>query len=303
MGLWSDGAGRLTMRILILGGAGMLGHQLVASLSNDFEIWTTVRGSAQAYQQYGVFDPERTLGGIDVLNFDAVTGVMATVKPEAVVNCIGIIKQLPTAKDPFLSIAVNSLLPHRLHRLCQAVGARLLHFSTDCVFSGRAGNYTEDDPSDALDLYGRSKFLGETMGEGALTLRSSIIGHELGAASGLLEWFLSQRGRRVQGYTHALFSGFTTHEMARIVRMVLLEHPALSGTLQVSSERINKYDLLMLIRQAYDMDVEIVPDDKIRIDRSLDSTRFRRLTGYVPPPWPRMIAEMAESRCSTTRPS
>lgn len=291
------------MRILILGGAGMLGHQLVASLQKDFEIWTTLRGSVRAYEQYGVFHPERTLDGVDALNVDALTAAMARVRPDAVVNCIGIIKQLAAAKDPFPSVAVNSLLPHRLHRLCQATGARLVHFSTDCVFSGRTGNYTEDDPADALDLYGRSKFLGETAGEGALTVRSSIIGHELGTASGLLEWFLSQRGRRVQGYTRAVFSGFTTREMARIVRMVLLEHPALSGTLQVSSERINKYDLLLLIRRAYGVDVEIVPDDTVQIDRSLDSTRFRRLTGYVPPSWPQMIAEMAESRCSTTRPS
>jgi dTDP-4-dehydrorhamnose reductase len=291
------------MRILILGGAGMLGHQLVAVLGKDFETWTTLRGSVRAYERYGLFDPERTLGGIDALNFDAVTAAMATVRPDAVVNCIGIIKQLAAAKDPFLSVAVNSLLPHRLHRLCQATGARLIHFSTDCVFSGRAGNYTEGDPSDAVDLYGRSKFLGETVGEGALTIRSSIIGHELGTTSGLLEWFLSQRGKRVEGYRRAVFSGVTTPEMARIVRMVLTKHPGLCGTLQVSSERINKYDLLMLIQQVYGVDVEIVPHDEVRIDRSLDSTRFRRLTGYVPPSWPQMIEEMAQSQCSTTRPS
>lgn len=290
-------------RVLILGGAGMLGHRLAADLRQDFEVWVTLRGSVQAYERYGSFDPNRTLGGVDVLNFDAVTEVMGTVRPDAVINCIGIIKQLAAAKDPFLSVSINSLLPHRLHRLCRASGARLIHFSTDCVFSGRTGNYTEEDPSDALDLYGRSKFLGETVGEGALTIRSSIIGHELGSASGLLEWFLSQRGRQVPGYRRAFFSGFTTHEMARIVRMVLTEHPALSGTFQVSSERINKYDLLTLIRQAYGIDVEIVPDDKVEIDRSLDSTRFRRLTGYAPPTWPEMIAELAESRCSTTRPS
>jgi dTDP-4-dehydrorhamnose reductase len=170
------------------------------------------------------------------------------------------------------------------------------------VFSGRTGQYTEDDPSDALDLYGRSKFLGETAGEGALTIRSSIIGHELDTTTGLLEWFLSQRGQRVQGFRRAIYSGVTTPEMARIIRMALTEHPHLSGTLQVSSEPINKYDLLMLVRQAYGMEVEIVPDDTVRIDRSLDSTRFRRLTGYVPPSWPQMIHEMAES-CSTTRPS
>ena len=291
------------MRILILGGGGMLGHRLVGALREDFDVWATLRGSIRAYERYRLFDPERTFGGIDALNFDALTEVIAHVRPDAVVNCIGIIKQLAAAKDPFLSVAVNSLLPHRLHRLCRAARTRLIHFSTDCVFSGRTGNYVEDDPSDALDLYGRSKFLGETVGEGGLTIRSSIIGHELEGTTGLVEWFLSQQGARVDGYRRAIFSGFTTHEMARIVRKVLTEHPELSGTLQVSAERINKYDLLTLIRQAYGLDIEIVPDDTVQIDRSLDSTRFRRLTGYAPPSWPQMIEEMAESRCSTIRPS
>ena len=282
------------MRILIIGGAGMLGHRLVTTLGKEFEVWATLRGSVPAAAPAGLFDPNRTISGIDVLNADAVTDVMARVRPDAVINCVGIIKQLAAAKDPFLSISINSLLPHRLHRLCRATGARLIHFSTDCVFSGRKGNYTEDDPSDALDLYGRSKFLGETVGEGALTLRSSIIGRELGSASGLTEWFLSQRGKRVNGYRRAVFSGFTTHEMARIVRRVLTQHPDLSGTVQVSSEPINKYDLLVLMQQAFGVDVEIEPDDTIEIDRSLNSSRFRRLTGYEPPSWPEMIAEMAE---------
>ena len=291
------------MRILILGGGGMLGHELVAVLQEEFETWSTLRGSVRAYERHGLFDPQRTFGGVDVLNFDAVTEVMAKVRPDAVINCIGIIKQLAAATDPFLSVAINSLLPHRLHRLCQAAGARLIHFSTDCVFSGRTGNYTEDDPSDALDLYGRSKVLGETIGDGALTLRSSIIGRELGTTSGLVEWFLSQRGRRIDGYRRAIYSGFTTLEMARIVRMILTEHRALSGTLQVSSDRIAKYDLLKLMQRAFNLDVEIVPDDTVQIDRSLDSTRFRTLTGFIPPSWPALIEELAGSRCSTTRPS
>lgn len=288
------------MRILILGGAGMLGHRLAADLRTDFEVWTTFRTAAPAGRD-DLFDPARTIGGVDVLNFDAVTGVFATVKPDAVINCVGIIKQLAAAKDPFLSVSINSLLPHRLHRLCRAAGARLIHFSTDCVFNGRKGHYTEDDPSDALDLYGRSKFLGETVGDGAFTIRSSIIGHELGSASGLLEWFLSQQGKQVKGFRRAIYSGFTTTEMARIVRRVLTQHPDLSGTLQVSSAPINKYDLLTLIRQVYGANVDIVPDDEVEIDRSLDSTRFRRLTGYVPPAWPQMIEEMAQAQCSPTR--
>ncbi len=280
------------MRILILGGGGMLGHKLVQALRGEFDTWATLRGAPPAYEPYGIFDRAKVVAGVDVLNFDTVIDAFARVRPTAVINCVGIIKQLPTAHDPVLSLTVNSLLSHRLHRLSVASGARLIHFSTDCVFSGRKGGYTEDDPSDALDLYGRSKFLGETSGPGALTIRSSIIGRELSTASGLVEWFLSQRGRRVEGYTRAIYTGFTTGQMARIVRSILVEHPELQGTLQVSSEPINKYDLLVLLRQAYGMDVEIVPGDRVQIDRSLDSTRFRTLTGLVPPSWPTMIEQM-----------
>lgn len=281
------------MRVLILGGAGMLGHKLVQAFAGEFDTWTTIRGSVAAYAPYRFIDPDRVVAGVDALDFDSLTGVIERTEPQAVINCIGIIKQLPTASDPVLNLTINSLLPHRLQRLCQARGARLVHFSTDCVFSGRQGRYTEDDPSDALDLYGRTKFLGETSGEGAVTIRSSVIGRELSTASGLVEWFLAQRGRVVQGYTRAIYSGFTTRMMARIVRSLLVDHPALCGTVQVSSAAITKYELLGLLRDAYGIAAEIVPDDTVQMDRSLDSLRFRTLTGLVPPSWPDMIAEMA----------
>ena len=153
--------------------------------------------------------------------------------------------------------------------------------------------YAEDDPSDAIDLYGRTKFLGETAGPGAVTIRSSVIGRELSTASGLVEWFLSQHGRKVQGYTRAIYSGFTTRAMARIVRLLLTEQRDLCGTVQVSSTPINKYELLGLLRDAYGTTVDIVADDRVAIDRSLDSTRFRALTGFEPPTWGDMISEMA----------
>jgi dTDP-4-dehydrorhamnose reductase len=210
-----------------------------------------------------------------------------------VINCIGIVKQLPAASDPILSLTVNALWPHQLQRLCLACGARLIHFSTDCVFSGRKGMYTEEDPSDALDLYGRSKFLGETSGTGALTIRSSVIGRELSTAIGLVEWCLAQHGSRVQGYTRAIYSGFTTVAMARIIRLVLTEHRELSGTLQVSSTPITKHDLLGLLRSAFGLRLEVEPRADVQVDRSLDSSRFRALTGFTPPSWPEMIEELA----------
>ena len=271
----------------------MLGHKLVSVLRDGFDTWATVRGRAGAYARYGVFDDRKTFEGVDVLRFETIIDVFARCRPEAVVNCVGIIKQLPEARDRTLSLAVNSLLPHRLQQLCQASGARLVHFSTDCVFSGRRGMYKEGDPSDAVDLYGRTKFLGETDGPGAVTIRSSIIGRELTTSSGLVEWFLSNRGGRVEGYTRAIYSGFTTLAMARIVRSILLDHPALCGTIQVSSDPISKYGLLLLLRDAYGIDVEITPSDRPQIDRSLDSSRFRALTGFAPPSWGEMVEEMA----------
>jgi len=271
----------------------MLGHRLLLALRGEWEAWTTLRKPFRDYERYDLFDRGTTIDGIDVTNVQSVVDTLALVRPAVVVNCVGVIKQLPAAQDRLLSLTVNSVLPHRLQRLCQASGARLIHFSTDCVFRGDKGRYTEDDPSDATDLYGRTKYLGETAGAGALTLRTSIIGREIDTRHGLVEWFLSQRGKAVQGFTRAIYSGFTTHALARIVRAVIADHPDLSGTVQVASEPIAKHDLLGLLRDAYHADIDIVPDDATRIDRSLDGSRFRRLTGFVPPSWPAMIAEMA----------
>jgi len=281
------------MRLLVLGGGGMLGHKLVQRFRADFDTWTTVRGTAASLARYGFYDPAKVLGGVDVERFETVVDAVRRVRPDAIVNCVGIIKQLAAATDPVLSLTINSLLPHRLQRLGLETGARVIHLSTDCVFNGRKGMYTEDDPSDAEDLYGRTKFLGETSGPGALTLRTSIIGRELATASGLVEWFLSRRGGRVGGYTRAIYTGFTTEAMAGIVREVLVEHPGLHGTLQVSSEPMTKYDLLRLLNGAFGAGIEIAPDETVRIDRSLDSSRFRALTGFVPPAWDEMVERMA----------
>lgn len=280
-------------RVLILGGAGMLGHKLAQTFGDEFDTWTTLRSPLRKYERFGIFDPQKTLTGVDVADFDTVVGAVAASRPDVIINCVGIIKQLPTAEDPMISISVNSLLPHRLQRLALAAGARLIHISTDCVFRGDKGMYTEDDPSDALDLYGRSKFLGETRGPGAVTLRTSIIGRELETRSGLVEWFLSNKGGRVGGFTRAIYTGFSTLAMARVLRLVIARHPDLTGTWQVSSDPISKYDLLLLLKQTYGLDVEVAPQDAVQIDRSLDSSRFRALTGYAPPSWPEMVKELA----------
>jgi len=282
------------MRILILGAAGMLGHKLWQVYRNRFDTWGTVRSSYRAYARYDLFDSQRLLGGVDAFNFDTVVRALATVQPDAVINCIGIIKQLPTAKDPIATLTVNSLFPHRLANLCQAARARLIHISTDCVFSGSKGMYTEDDVSDAEDLYGRSKFLGEVDGPDCLTLRVSIIGRELQTTNGLVEWFLSNQDGSIRGYDRAIYSGFTTLAISDIIANVIEHHPELSGVYHVSSEPISKYDLLRLLRDAFKVQVKIEPYPEVCIDRSLDSSRFQAETNFTPPTWADMIRAMAE---------
>lgn len=280
------------MRVLILGGTGMLGHKLFQTLEEPVEVFATVRGNPIELARYSFFCPDRIIGGIDVTQEDRVRYAMDAVKPNAVINCVGLIKQHPGAKAPEACITINALLPHRLAAISADYGARFVHVSTDCVFKGDRGKYTEDDLTDADDLYGRTKALGETAATNAITLRTSIIGRELQGSYGLVEWFLSQRDQAVKGFTHAVFSGFTTLELSRVIQKVLLDHPELSGLYQVSSDPIDKDSLLRLIRDAYGFATSIEPNGDLRIDRSLDSTRFRKATGHTPPAWPQMIRDM-----------
>lgn len=278
-------------RLLILGGGGMLGHKLWQLALPRFETKATVRSAAR-FRGYG-FPAESILAPVDVNDFNQVVRAVAAAKPDVIVNCIGVVKQLAAAKDPLTSIALNSLLPHQLAELAAAAGARLIHISTDCVFSGRKGMYTEADQPDAEDLYGRSKLLGEVDRDGALTLRTSIIGRELTSANGLVEWFLSRRGQAAKGFAKAVFSGFPTQALAKIIFDVIEHHPALSGVYQVSAAPIDKYELLLMLDRAFDAHVDVQRDEAVVIDRSLDSTRFRTATGFVPPSWDAMIAELA----------
>lgn len=272
----------------------MLGHKLWQVFRDRFDTWATVRGSYREYARYNLFDCQRLVEGVNAFDFDTVVKAVALVQPDVVINGIGIVKQSPLAKDPIITITVNSLFPHKLANLCQAARARLIHISTDCVFSGHKGMYTEDDVADAEDLYGRSKLLGEVEGPGCLTLRTSIIGRELETTNGLVEWFLANKGGSIRGYNRAIYSGFTTLAMADIIANIIQYHPALSGIYHISSEPINKYDLLCLLRDAYGIRIEIKPYPEVRIDRSLDSRRFRAVTKLAPPSWPEMVQAMAK---------
>jgi dTDP-4-dehydrorhamnose reductase len=281
------------MKILILGGSGMLGHRLWINLRKEHEVWVTVRGEENPFPKVPEFPSQFVRFRVDGLILDEVTRALASIQPDLVINCIGLIKQMSLSSDPLFSISLNSVLPHRISLLCRTAKIRMIQISTDCVFSGKKGHYIESDQSDAEDLYGRAKFLGEVQYPHTITLRTSIIGREIKKCLGLVEWFLSQTGT-INGYQRAIFSGFTTDELSRIIQKYVIPFPKLSGVYHVSSDPISKYEILMMIKKAFRKnDVIIMPDQGLACDRSLDSTLFRQATGYQPPSWPEMIEEMA----------
>lgn len=281
------------MRVLVLGATGMLGHKLVQQWRGRFEVWAAIRGRFADYEKYEIFDKARTVEGIDAMDFATIEVAIKKVKPDVVVNAIGIIKQLPSAKNTVLTLTVNSILPHKLAELAETEGFRLIGISTDCIFNGKKGNYMDDDPSNAEDLYGKSKYLGEVAGKNCLTIRTSIIGRELETAHSLVEWFLCNRGSKIKGFTKAIYSGFPTIVLAEIIADLLENFPEIEGVYQVSSEPINKFDLTNLFNKYYDAGIEIEPDSEFQIDRSLNSDRFRVLTRFKPESWERMVETMA----------
>ena len=280
------------MKVLVIGASGMIGSTVLRVLSEkkDWQVFGSVRDESVKH-----FFPaaigERLIAGVDVEQQDALVKVLDQIRPDVVVNCAGLTKHKPEADDPLVSIPINTLIPHRLAGLCKLIGARLIHISTDCVFSGKKGSYREDDFADARDVYGKSKALGEVDYPHAITLRTSTIGHELQSKYGLLDWFLSQEGR-CKGYARAVFSGLPTVVFAQVVRDLVITNQGLSGLYHVAAKPINKLDLLRVIADVYGKTIDIVPDDKLVIDRSLNAERFYLATGYIAPEWPELIKSM-----------
>jgi dTDP-4-dehydrorhamnose reductase len=279
-------------RVLVIGASGMLGNAVLRlfSQSPGYEALGSVRSSAVLTLLPNDLQ-SNLIPDIDVENIDSLIHLFAVARPDVVINCVGLVKQLADADDPLMAIPINALLPHRLARLCAVAGARFVHISTDCVFSGNQGMYTESDVADAKDLYGRSKFLGEVDYPHAITLRTSIIGHELDGARSLVDWFLAQEGS-VRGFQRAIFSGLPTVEVARVIRDHVIPRPELHGLYHLSAAPINKFDLLTLVAGTYSKSIDINADERLVIDRSLNSTRFRQATGFEPKSWPELISSM-----------
>jgi len=280
------------MKVLILGGSGMLGHKAYQLFSENFDTYVTFRNYSAKLKNTKLYEVDHVLDNVDALDFKIVENIINTIAPNVVLNCIGIIKQLPEAQNAKKSIFINALFPHLLTECCEKIGTKLIQISTDCVFSGKKGNYSENDLSDATDLYGKTKFLGEIYYNNALTIRTSIIGHELFSDLSLVDWFLSNRGKSINGFSNAIYTGLPTITFVKEIIRIIKKYPKLTGLYNLSSNKISKYNLLRLIKEVYKLDIEIIPYDNFKVDRSLDSTPYRNLTGFIPLIWEEMVQEM-----------
>lgn len=281
------------MRVTVLGADGMLGHVVARTMRQRGDHVTAVTRRRPNDLVAAALTGVEVITGVDARVTDTVVTAMVEARPDVVVNCIGMVKQRPGGQAATEAILVNSLLPHRLSELCALADARLITLSTDCVFSGRSGSYNEQDVPDPVDVYGRSKLLGEVHAPHAVTLRTSIIGLELDRGTGLVEWFLAQSGT-VSGWDKALYSGLTTAELARVIALVAHEQPSLSGLWHVAGPVIDKHSLLVQLARTLGRDVEIMRSPDVVIDRTLDANRFAIATGYRPPTWDVMLADLAD---------
>lgn len=284
------------MKILIFGGGGMLGHKLVQILQKEFEVWATIRSEYERYEKFGIFEKGKILDRVDILNFDSMKKTVENLNPDVVINAVGIIKQLPSSKDIVNTLLINSIFPHQLAEICNKNNCYFINISTDCVFDGKKGNYNEEDVSNASDLYGRSKSLGEVVKENCVTFRTSIIGRELFTEHSLVEWFLSNEGNRIKGFVNAIYTGFPTIILTEIISQLLKNKIFLEGLYHISSEPINKFELLKLLKIAYKSAVQIEPFEDFKIDRSLNSDKFRKQVNFQPQKWEEMIEIMANDK-------
>ena len=275
------------MNVMVLGASGMIGRTMFQVLSQRLG-WQVI-GSVRANKFDGIA-PGRVFTGVDLGDPDHLARLFHKAKPNVVINCSGLTKHVPDGNDPIPALIMNALLPHRLAELCAIAGARLIHVSTDCVFSGKLGNYREEDSPDSVDVYGKTKALGEVIEGNVITLRTSTLGHEYRTSFGLLEWFLAQK--ECKGYRHAIFSGLPAVEFAHVVRDLVITNSNLRGLFHVGAAAIDKLSLLQLIAKVYQSNTKIFVDEVIHIDRSLNIEKFSLATGYRPATWPELIEAM-----------
>lgn len=280
------------MRILVLGVSGLIGSTVfrVLAENNQLDVYGSIR--SDFYRSFFSSDISgKIYSGIDIVNYDSLLEALVKIKPDVVINCIGATKHKKEGNEPYDSLALNALFPLRLSNLFEHSNIRFIHISTDCVFSGARGLYSEHDAPDAIDIYGKTKAFGELCTESTLVLRTSTIGHELNSSHGLLNWFLSQNGECI-GYKNAIFSGLPTVVFAQVIMNYVLGNQELKGLYNVAANPINKYDLLNLISKIYKKEINILENDEVVLDRSLDYSKFSLDTGYKAPEWCDLIKIM-----------
>jgi dTDP-4-dehydrorhamnose reductase len=281
--------------LVIVGAGGMLGHRLVQEFCrhSDYDVHATLRTMIPAS-----FANARATYHTEVdLAFDTskIRNLLQEIRPEIVINAAGVIKHRAAGADPDLSMSINGALPHTLGITATEIGARLIHISTDCVYSGQRedGGYSEAEAPDAVDVYGRSKAVGEVDWGGHLTVRTSIIGFELANHLGLLGWlFGNTSGVTVQGYERAIYSGLPTSTLARTIRHVIAELPQMRGLYHVASRPINKYELVKRLNDAFALGLKVVPASRVVCNRALNDSRFRSESGLLRPTWDQLIDDL-----------
>jgi dTDP-4-dehydrorhamnose reductase len=274
------------MKVLILGAGGMLGFTLLNYLNTkkNITLFGTIRNKSLNKNL-----ARKILNDVDAKKFSLLAIKIGKISPDVVINCVGIVKS--EVEDNVKNVTkINSKLPNFLNKLSKKLSFRLLHISTDCVFSGKKYKYSEKNLPDPIDFYGKSKLMGEFKSNKNIVIRTSIIGHEIKHKRGLLEWFLKQNST-ISGYSKAYFSGLTTLELSKIIYEKFLFNIDLTGLYHISGKRINKYTLLKKISKIYNKNTPIKKDNTFKIDRSLNSSKFIKRTNYKKKSWDKMIKE------------
>jgi dTDP-4-dehydrorhamnose reductase len=290
---------RSPKKILVIGAGGMLGHMAVRVLGETFEVFGTTRSESQSSSLLGRFlDPERWMTGIDVLNERHLENVFEQVKPDVVINCVGLVKQKMDSTSYIESLEINALLPHKLFVLGEKYHAKIIQLSTDCVFTCDDGIKRQTDIPNATDLYGRTKHLGELNYGTALTLRTSIVGRQLSGQESFFEWIISQQGKVSSGYRNALYTGLTTHALSNVMCKIIANNFSLSGIWQIASEPISKFELMTKLNRSLNLEIDIQEDTEFHCDRRLDGTQFLETTGIRVPTWDEMIQQFSDDQVS-----
>ena len=284
------------MKIIVLGASGLIGSYMFRELSKTFETFGTIRKSKIKYKDIALFKSNKIIDNIDILNLDNLNKLLESLKPNIIVNCIGVTKR--KISDNLLDvIKINSIFPHELVKWGLINSARIIHFSTDCVFNGLTGNYNEKSNTNAFDIYGKTKALGEIQYDNCLTIRSSFIGRELFDKTELLEWVISNNGKKIKGFKKTMYSGVSALFLSKFIKNIINDHIKLNGLFQLSTDiPISKYDLICLIRDCFDLNIEIIPENNKYHCPTLDNSKLKNKMNFEIPSWKEMLVELKNNK-------